>query len=262
MRSDRFFLRSITIFAILSLIVFAPGTVAAAQVAKVLHSFGNRNGDGYGPAASLIFNKGNLYGTTEFSIVGNGSVFELTPTPGGGWTETILHIFDNENTDGAEPLGALVFDASGDLYGTTTASGAYGGGTVFELAPQTGGGWREVVIHTFKNNGVDGSGPLAGLTIDASGNLYGTTVGGGTYGYGVVFELVPRGNGRWTEAILHSFNYNGVISYVVVHGIRSGRWQADDIAPVFISFLLLVILPTCFSLAFDSASVLRAHHDA
>src|SRR5438105_4153566 len=184
MRSDKFSLRLI---AILGSIVLVPGTVAAGQVEKVLHSFGNRNGDGYGPAASLIFYKGNLYGTTQFSLVGNGSVFELTPTPGGGWTETILHIFGNENTDGAEPLGGLIFDASGNLYGTTYQGGPYGAGSVFELLHTARGGWDEHILYGFgaQYGAVDGSAPSAGVIFDTSRNLYGTTLGGGSTGNGV-----------------------------------------------------------------------------
>ena len=180
----------------------------------VLHSFGNGT-DGQGPDAGLIFDAaGNLYGTTAGGgIYGEGTVFELSPREGGGWTETVLHSFGN-GTDGARPYAGLIFDASGNLYGTTyyggihiACFGDYGGcGTVFELSPRDGGGWTETVLHSFGNPAnEDGQGPYAGLVFDAAGNLYGTTSEGGIHGDGTVFELSPNGSGGWTETMLHSF---------------------------------------------------------
>jgi uncharacterized repeat protein (TIGR03803 family) len=157
---------------------------------------------------------GNLYGTTAGGgsargLNGYGTVFELTPTAGGGWTETVSHIFESTNTDGAHPLGGLISDAAGNLYGTTYGNAwdsGYGQGTVFELT-RTNGGWREKQLHTF--NGTDGAGPRASLILDAAGNLYGTTSGGGTYGAGTVFELTPIAGGGWAERVLHNFNNDG-----------------------------------------------------
>ena len=174
---------------------------------EVLYSFGEGT-DGGGPYAGVIFDKnGNLYGTTtKGGTYGWGTVFELTPAAGGGWTETVLHSFNNNGTDGYTPLAGLIFDAVGNLYGTTWHGGAYGypGGTVFELTPTAGGGWTETVLHSF--NGTDGSNPYAGLIFDVAGNLYGTTSNGGDYGLGTVFELTPAAGGGWTEQVLHSFN--------------------------------------------------------
>jgi uncharacterized repeat protein (TIGR03803 family) len=178
---------------------------------KVLYNFG-KNTDASIPYAGLIFdNVGNLYGTTVTGgIHGWGTVFELTPT-GGGWTEKVLHSFNFNGSDGAEPFGGLVFDAFGNLYGTTYVGGIHGNGTVFELSPNGSGGWTEKVLHSFNFNGSDGAQPWAGLVIDAAGNLYGTTNEGGIYYIGgTVFELSPNGSGGWTEKILHSFNFNGV----------------------------------------------------
>ncbi len=119
-------------------------------------------------------------------------MFELTPNGSGGWTETVLHSFGN-GADGALafPYAGLIFDAAGNLYGTTVAGGTHRQGTVFELTPQAGGGWTENVLYSFKNNGTDGARPYAGLVLDAVGNLYGTTYQGGTHGYGTVFEITP-----------------------------------------------------------------------
>ncbi len=178
---------------------------------KVLYSFNPSGGDGYYPFASLIFDAaGNLYGTTGGGgASGDGTVFELTPTVVGNWTEKVLHSFNF--TDGADPLAALIFDAAGNLYGTTFYGGTYNEGTVFKLTPTAGGGWTEEVLHSF-GNGMGASNPYAGLIFDAAGNLYGTTVNGGiytsctygTYGCGTVFKLTPSGGG-WTEEVLHSF---------------------------------------------------------
>jgi uncharacterized repeat protein (TIGR03803 family) len=119
-----------------------------------------------------------------------------------------------DGTDGQYPYGALIFDAAGNLYGTTSYGGTYDYGTVFELTPAAGGGWTETVLHNFNDNGTDGYWPYAGLIFDAVGNLYGTTYGGGVYtsctngsflGCGTVFELTPTAGGGWTEKVLHSF---------------------------------------------------------
>src|ERR1019366_934096 len=181
---------------------------------KVLYSFIHNGTDGGFPQAGLIFDAaGNLYGTTSEGGTssscsgGCGTVFELTPTAGGGWTEKVLHNFNSNGTDGANPYAGLIFDAAGNLYGTTTVGGTYYYGTVFELTPTAGGGWTEKVLHSFNYNGTDGNNPQASLTIDAAGNLYGTTSGGGTYGNykGTVFELTPAAGGDWTETVLHNF---------------------------------------------------------
>ena len=200
---------AIAVVFALTVVPLAQAQKPATSVAwpeKVLFSFNGT--DGSGPTADLIFDAaGNLYGTAGGGEYGAGTVFELTPTAGGGWTETVLHNFGN-GTDGAYPSGGLVFDAAGNLYGTTPDGGTYscfgggGCGTVFELTPAAGGSWTEQVLHNF--NGVtDGYQPVAGLIFDAAGNLYGTTAGGGPGG--TVFELTPTGDGNWTEEVLHTF---------------------------------------------------------
>jgi uncharacterized repeat protein (TIGR03803 family) len=170
----------------------------------VLHSF-NGN-DGSAPYAGLIFDAaGNLYGTTfSGGAYGDGTVFELTPEAGGGWTETVLHAFNGN--DGQFTYAGLIFDTTGNLYGTTLYGGAHGNGTVFELTPEVSGSWTETVLHNFDDNGKDGNNPYAGVIFDAVGNLYGTTYGGGTYDGGTVFELTPGASGSWTETILHNFS--------------------------------------------------------
>jgi hypothetical protein len=121
-------------------------------------------------------------------------VFKLSPSTGGIWSVKVLHSF-GKGTDGNEPLGSLVADASGNLYGVTLRGGVYGsstvyGGTVFELSSGAGGSWTETILHKF-GKGTDGSAPVGALIFDSVGNLYGTTAVGGVYGGVMVFEIVP-----------------------------------------------------------------------
>jgi uncharacterized repeat protein (TIGR03803 family) len=157
-----------------------------------------------------IDSAGNLYGTTfNGGSDGMGTVFELSPpsSQGGGWTETVLWSFSNSS--GNSPHGPLLMDSSGNLYGTTSGDS----GTVFELSPVSGGSWAEQTLYVFgANNSEDGSSPVAGLTFDSSGNLYGTTVYGGTgtglcrdQGCGTIFKLSPQSGAGWQETVLHSF---------------------------------------------------------
>jgi uncharacterized repeat protein (TIGR03803 family) len=94
-------------------------------------------------------------------------------------------------------------DSKGNLYGTTNGGGTYGQGIIFELTPGANNTWTEKVLHIFSFS--DGSIPYGGVIQNAAGNLYGSTVLGGTYGAGTVYELTPGSNGSWTEKILHSF---------------------------------------------------------
>ena len=155
--------------------------------------------------AGVIFDaSGNLYGTTQMGGPNiGGTVFKLSPSPS-GWTESVLHGFSGSN-DGANPFGNLIFDSTGNLYGTTTGGGASGGGgIVFELSPQ-GDVWDETILYSFNPNDDDGYSPKAGVTFDSAGNLYGTTYLGGESELGTVFELSPGTGGIWSEQILHSF---------------------------------------------------------
>ena len=175
---------------------------------KLLHSFGGQ-GDGVRPSAGLVSDaEGNLYGVTiyggDFNAcvnVGCGVVFELVRGADGTWTEKVLHTF--EDTDGAFPNGSLVFDTSGNLYGTTHIGGTFDKGVAFELMPGNGT-WTLKVLHSFSSGSIDGSEPESGLIFDKSGNLFGATNFGGIYDYGTVFELTP-GNGKWTETVVYDF---------------------------------------------------------
>ena len=207
-----------TVLATFMLTLCATSTYAATE--RVLHSFDNNGTDGYGPHAGMISDgNGNLYGTTyeggtgtcasQNQVVGCGAVFELSPNAGGGWTETVLHSFLNDGKDGTFPYGGLLFDGSGNLFGTTQTGGVFAYGTVFELMPKAKGVWKEKVLYSFDaGNGKDAGGPLDGLIFDKAGNLYGTSEFGGVYSFGTVFELTPKAGGGWKERVLHSFNPN------------------------------------------------------
>jgi uncharacterized repeat protein (TIGR03803 family) len=162
--------------------------------------------DGGGPESGVIFDSaGNLYGTTTGGGSANcGTVYELSPN-GSGWTEAVLYSFQC-GSDGESPVGGLIFDASGNLYGTTSVGGAGKGGTVFELTP-SGSNWTFQLLYSLNYSGTQDSpypGPTGILAMDASGSLYGTAVLDGAYEYGSVFKLTPS-NGGWTYASLHDF---------------------------------------------------------
>ncbi len=144
---------------------------------------------------------GNLYGTThEGGEAGFGNVYELTPS-GSGWVESVLYNFQG-GSDGGAPYGGVVLDQAGNVYGTTTFYGGPGNlGTVFELAPP--GQWNFTLLHGFGCSPC-GGGPYDSLTLDAAGNLYGTTYGDGAYTSGSVFKLTPSGGG-WIYTSLHDF---------------------------------------------------------
>jgi uncharacterized repeat protein (TIGR03803 family) len=183
---------------------------------SVLYSFKGYpllgNNDGWQPTAGLIFDAaGNLYGTTEFgggspncNGDGCGTVFKLSPGLDGTWTESVLYSFQG-SSDGAAPHGGVVWDPAGNLYGATPSGGnAQDFGVVFKLTPATHGQWTETIIHTFAG-GTDGEDPVAGLTFDQVGNLYGVTYGGGNNN-GTVFELTSASNDTWRYSVLHAFD--------------------------------------------------------
>jgi uncharacterized repeat protein (TIGR03803 family) len=188
----------------------------------VLYSFMGST-DGGNPNSGVILDSaGNLYGTTlwggdtDCSSVGCGTVYELVRGSGGSWTEKILYEFTGES-DGGNPIGGLVFDSAGNLYGTTSAWGDLGGcenngcGAVFELSPASGGTWTETTLHTFSHLVGDGNAPAASLAIDAHGNLYGTTPLGGLFpnycpeGCGTLFELMPAAGGSFHYGVIYQF---------------------------------------------------------
>jgi uncharacterized repeat protein (TIGR03803 family) len=196
--------------------------------------------DGHSPQAALILDSsGNLYGTTlTAGSDGNcvdscGVVFELSPSASGVWTENVIYYFGGDN--GSWPSAPLVFDAAGNLYGTTQYGGklkdcaSLGCGVVFKVSPDSLGYWSGSVLYSFAG-GSDGALPFySGVILDAAGNLYGTTTAGGNAGCkggcGVVYELSPESNGSWTETAIHRFTaVSGTPSY-------GGGWPESGLTP-------------------------------
>ena len=185
-----------------------------------LYSFGSQGGDGVVPQGSLVMDQsGNLFGTTAGGganscddSAGCGTIFEVTP----GGVETVLYSFQGDS-DGELPLGGVILDQSGNLYGTTFEGGGGGCfytdpgcGTVFKYSTSLS---MESVLYSFLSGG-DGEFPFAALAMDQTGNLYGTTLEGGSSGVGTVFEL-SSGN---AETVLHSFQggSDGALPYTEV----------------------------------------------
>ena len=203
----------------------APPPADATDSFTVLYAF-HGGSDGTNPDAGLTADgKGNLYGTTlngggpGCHGTGCGTVFRLAPDG----TETVLHAFTG-GSDGISPLGGVVLDRKGNLYGTTNFGGATGYGTVFRVAPNG----AETVLHSFcgKPGCSDGASPAAGLILDKQGNLYGTTFNGGTgmgcaEGCGSVFRFAPDG----TETVLHSFvgGSDGIYPDAVLMADKAGN---------------------------------------
>jgi uncharacterized repeat protein (TIGR03803 family) len=182
----------------------------------VLYNFGYLGPDGSNPMSTLIADsQGRLYGTASAGGLGVGTIFMLTPPsqPGGSWTEETIHKFAG-GPDGGDPIGGVVMDKNGVLYGTTWAGGKGFFGMVYKLTPPANGQgkWAYEVLHLF-TGGSDGASPRGSLVMDNAGALYGTTSGGGSgcpprvhKGCGIVFQIVPpSNNGSWTENIIHEF---------------------------------------------------------
>jgi len=225
-------MRRKSVSALAMVLFLTAGAWAATET--VLWNFGGK-GDGAAPYGNSLIadRKGNLYGVTAGGGSNNGGVvFELSPDGHGGYTETVLYSFCSLSTcsDGYYPYGGLVQDKKGNLYGTTFLGAGcrnYSGfcGAVYELSPNGAGGWNETILYGFCQGGglcLDGVFPVAGLTLDKQGNLYGTTSQGGTYndlpsyfgpcddiGCGTVFEMSPAAGGGWTHTVLYRFTGYG-----------------------------------------------------
>jgi uncharacterized repeat protein (TIGR03803 family) len=197
--------------------VFKLSHVGSGWIMTTIYEFQGAQ-DGANPVARVVFGPdGTLYGTTPSG--GNhqlGTVFNLRPpasicrTTQCPWTESVLYNFTG-GADGSGPqYGDLVFDAAGNIYGTTAAGGGSctegSCGVVFKLS-RGGQGWMESVAYSFTGGG-DGAFPYSGVTFDGAGNLWGTTTGGGTYDSGGLYRLTPSGS-HWLETTLHSFGGAG-----------------------------------------------------
>jgi len=197
------FLSTIVVLCAFSAVVYS-------QTDITLFNFAYNGTSGGGPIGPLVFDpEGNLYGVTieggaNCAPFGCGTVFKLTHTDD-GWSQTELYV-NFEGGISASPNGGLVFDSSGNLYGTSNIN------SVWKLSPTSQGPWTFTLLHQFSLPG-DGNGPTTGVVLDEHGNIYGTTKQGGTgqspecfnSGCGTVFELTPGQDGQYTETILYNF---------------------------------------------------------
>jgi uncharacterized repeat protein (TIGR03803 family) len=207
-----------------------------------IYNFQDNSTDGESPATNLLIDvAGNLYGATTAGgassscFGGCGTVFELSPSTSGVWTKTTLYSFGAVSTDATGPIGNIVMDAAGNIYGATAGGGSYGTGTVYKLSPQSGGGWIESVLHEFGKTPAVGLDPRGGVVLDKNGNLYGTLANGGVYnsicpqGCGTVFELSPNKN-LWTIKLLHVFQGTdgafpeGALTFDTAGNLYSTTW--------------------------------------
>lgn len=209
--------------------VFKLARKNSAWILSPLYSFMGGN-DGAGPVATMVLGpNGTLYGSTAaggggacskiYEYSGCGTIFNLRPGAAAcktalcPWTEAVIYRFAG-GSDGAYPIGELLFDPSGDIYGTSADYLQFGSlGTVFELTI-FGDGWVKNDAHRF--SGSDGQYPAAGVIFGPDGDLYGTTYYGGANGYGVVYQLSPPQD--QTEKVLYSFQ-NGSDGSAVAAGL-------------------------------------------
>jgi len=154
--------------------------------------------DGYTPLGPVAIDvSGNIYGTTAYGgEFGEGAVFKIDPAD----NESVLYSFTQIN-DGTRPEGGVVMDGSGNLYGTTQLGGLYGEGTVFKISPSG----VETILYNFGTNSGDGAFPTSSASLDAQGNVYGTTYIAGDFGYGNAFKVTPSGS----EIPLYNFALPG-----------------------------------------------------
>lgn len=190
------------------------GLTAWAQTVQSLLAFTGSNG--FNPYTGLIEDaEGNFFGATNQGGVNNtGLIYELSPDGHGAWQQRIIYQFSarngaGENSDGAFPqMQRLAMDRAGNLYGTATAGGLYGQGTVYKVLRVSFTSWRFTTLHSFQG-GSDGASPLGGVAVDRQGNVYGTAnSGGGTnciLGCGLVYELRPAGFVGYIYTVLHTF---------------------------------------------------------
>jgi uncharacterized repeat protein (TIGR03803 family) len=169
---------------------------------SVIYNFTGKS-DGYGPGSGVTFDKaGNLYGTTPTGGAKSmGVIYELSPS-GSSWTFKVIHTFSGGSDGTGGSAGRLLLDAAGRLYGVCTVGGANGAGVAYKLT-LVQGTWKFQTLYAFKGT-PDAGFPYGALSMDSSGNLYGTTYYSGANNLGSVYQLALKG-GVWTENLLYSF---------------------------------------------------------
>ena len=177
-------------------VVFQLEHVPSGWKAHVLHNFHGPPDGFFSQGGVVVDDQGRVYGATEQGGtgcgggVGCGVIYQVTKQPDGHWKEKILHDFPNTK-NGSDPLGTLAIDVSGSVYGVANGGGGpcgQGGcGVVYKMVHNPDDSFTYQVLHRFQ--GTDGLAPVAGVILDAKGNIYGTTSTGGSGGYGVVFKI-------------------------------------------------------------------------
>jgi uncharacterized repeat protein (TIGR03803 family) len=263
-------------------VVFELSPVGGSWTETVLYSFAG-GADGANPLTGVIMDRaGNLYGTVSSGAVfeltpsgggwteqviyatevleegltmdaagnifgaGDSGVFELSPNGNGGWSPTVIYTFCGYLPRPCGPVGTLVLDQAGNLYGTTDFGGSNDNGTVYKLSIGTKGKWTGAILHSFLG-GTDGRDPFAGVVLDAAGDIYGTTHFGGKSDGGTVYELVALfGTTSYREKLLWSFSgwdgywplgslildSSGKLYGTTVFGGSSGQGVAFEVAGV------------------------------
>jgi uncharacterized repeat protein (TIGR03803 family) len=256
-KSRRIFAMTLICLASIGLAMTLATTAFATDTQTAIYNFQNKATGAVPESGVIADSAGNLYGTTTLggscalSKQGCGIVFELSPSST-GWTETVLHTFAAGTADGYQPQTGLVFDSHGNLYGSTAGGGtgtacSEGCGTIFELQPQSGGGWLESILYNF-TNGSDGASPTGSLVLDADGNIYGTTLGGSNSD-GTVFELTTTGTftsiftfatgqGRWPESGVIFDSAGNLFGTTMIGGDVSGSWGCANFSGCGVVFRL------------------------
>jgi uncharacterized repeat protein (TIGR03803 family) len=181
--------------------VFELSPSPSGWVQQILHAPVSRTGHCVGLARD---DSGNLF------YIGPSEVFELSPKLHGGFDHRKIHIFTGAPQDGSSPMGTLAFDQAGNVYGITSTGGTSNCGTIYKLNPEKNGKWTENILYSFRCTARNSFGQVAGLVLDAAGNIYGASSEGGSGGWGSAFELVaPVGNGRYREKFLSNFGKDG-----------------------------------------------------
>ena len=206
---------------------------------SVVHAFTSGDDGLGGSKGRMIFDRqGHIFGaSTAGGANGSGTIFQLRRSRT-GWELKVLYAFQGQ-PDAGFPYGSLLFDESGNLFGTSYYGGANGLGAVYEVSPRPGGAWREKVLYSFQGQ-PDGANAISGLVFGPNGEMYGTTSEGGASGCdcGTVFKIAQGQNGTWTESVVYAFTgtpdgrypYDGMVADGAgnYYGTTVGGGDADD----------------------------------